>query len=80
VSTRRISWSSGAYATEYGKIRAIPLFTISYKTKRTDPDWTLRCSLPGLRDELGKFDTMDQAKDRAEHALVEFIEKLGAKF
>jgi hypothetical protein len=75
----RITWKQGQYSITSGYVGGLPLFTIAWKTSRAAPDWTLQVDLPGGWEHLAS-DDKDALKQRAEAALVVFVERLGASF
>lgn len=78
--SERITWTSSGRATWSGAIGDLDLFTISWKTSARTKDWVLSGRLASLREDLGSYDTADEAKAAGEAALVTFVEKLGARF
>jgi hypothetical protein len=78
-STQRIAWTEERHH-QRGVVNGIDMFGISSNSRRGEPRWVLSGTPYGYRQDFGKFDTTDEAKDRAELVLVEFVEKLGARF
>jgi hypothetical protein len=76
----RITWKDGEYASATGHVGRLRLFTISYKTRRADPDFTLSTDLMGFTTQEWKNDDENVLKERAERVLEAFVKELGAVF
>ncbi len=61
-----------------GKLRR--LFTITWKTQRSDPDYMMRTTLQGFTAQVWKNDDPEALKLIAERVLEKFVEELGASF
>lgn len=79
MSTQRITWT-GEGASKRGAVNGLEMFVISMNTRRGEPRWILSGTPYGYRKDFGTFDTIEEAMDAAERVLVEFVEKLGARF
>jgi hypothetical protein len=79
---QRILWGQGQYASYYGQIGGFRFFTISWGTKRNDPEpWKLDTDLPiFLAKVKTDFESVDQAKAMAERVMNSFVTKIGAKW
>jgi hypothetical protein len=76
----RITWNDNKYAGEDGYVGRLRLFSISYRTRRDEPTYTLRCDLQGFTAKEWKDDDTDVLKTRAERILRAFVRELGAVF
>lgn len=47
------------------------------KIKRDDPPYTATCDLPGVRERLGRFETVEAAKARVEDAVAWWLSGAG---
>jgi hypothetical protein len=66
--------------SDVGKLGRWTVFTISWRiTSKEDKDnpYGLSSTLPGFKDNLGEFPTIEEAKQLAEKALVSWIEGAG---
>jgi hypothetical protein len=61
-------------------VNGIDMFSIFWNGRRGEPPWVLSGTPYGSRADFGKFDTAEEAEVAAELVLVEFVEKLGARF
>lgn len=43
-----------------------------------DPPYGVRCVLPGIKDRLGQFETLDEAKAKLEAAIAAWLKGAGA--
>lgn len=75
----RINWVEGKYSETSGFVGRHRLFSISWKTRRTAPDWTLDVLLPGSGQSIESSDK-DALKAEAEELLEHFVASLGAVF
>lgn len=75
-----ITWKSGQYSSTNGSVGRLTLFTISYKTRREDPDYTLSTTLQGFKSREWKNDDEGVLKAKAEKVLEAFVAELGAVF
>jgi len=76
----RIAWKSSQHSSENGSVGRLTLFTISYKTRREDPTYTLSTTLQGFKSREWKNDDEDVLKATAEKVLEAFVAELGATF
>lgn len=76
----RITWKSGQYSSTNGSVGRLALFTISYKTRREDPNYTLSTILEGFKSREWKNDDEGALKAKAEQVLEAFVAELGAVF
>lgn len=78
-----IDWlrDTGPHGTgHFGKVGKWMCFSTYWKSFTKDyqgPHYALRCSLPGLKEEIGVFETEEEAFRRAEQALAHWIKAAG---
>lgn len=58
-----ITWTNGPHGSHSGRHGSIELFTISRGFKGQE---VLRGKLPGFKTELGEFDSIKEAQERAQ--------------
>jgi hypothetical protein len=68
-----LTWAQGQYSTHTGTAGGIRLFSINWKTRREDPNWLMRCDLPGYAGQEWKDDDMDALQASAEEVAAEWI-------
>lgn len=79
-TTERIAWQEATYAGWRGTVDGVPMFSISWGTKRDDPKpWKVRSDLPGFKRDLAA-ETPEGAKALCERMLVRFVTRVGAAF
>ncbi|HEU4752143.1 MAG TPA: hypothetical protein VFU47_03465 [Armatimonadota bacterium] len=77
----RIVWTDTHYSGMDGSVNNLRrLFTITWKTRASDPDYVLRSTLPGFTSQVWKDDSPDALKLLAERVLERFVKELGAAF
>lgn len=76
----RITWKTGKYDGANGTVGKLSLFSISWKTRREDPKYTLRTTLQGFAGQQWQDDDPKVLEARAERVLVAFVTELGAAF
>lgn len=77
-----LSWEDGQYNTSDGKAgpgKGVRLFTISWHSRRDDPDWLMRCDLPGFAGKEWKDDDRDALQARAETVLSTWLDLIGGR-
>jgi len=66
---------------ESGWLGKFKVFSIHYNSTRsksnTDDIWQVACLLPGIKDDLGCFKTIEEAKDIAQRVMDIWIEGTG---
>lgn len=74
----KITWTQDDYA-ETGRpgTAKTPMFTIAWHVRTSDPDWTLKTSLPGMTRMEAKRDDKDELKWLAERWLLIFATRIG---
>ncbi len=77
----RIHWIKNKYGDYIGGVnRQGGLFSITWHTKRDDPNWLLRTTLPSMGHLRAKDDDENMLKLEAEAWLADFVASLGAAF
>jgi len=75
----RLTWVKGDYATygNGGPGKGVRLFSISYRTARTEPSWKMRCDLPGFTSKEWKDDDEAVLQAKAEQLLANWLDLIG---
>lgn len=73
-----LTWVQGQYASYRGMAGPVHVFSISWRTRRGDPDWTLTADLNGMPRDLGSHDDRAVLEARAETALRKWLVMIGA--
>jgi hypothetical protein len=77
----KIKWQDAPYNTKYGLVGGqaggLQLFAITWKSRREDPDWLMRCELPGYVGREWKDGDIEALKDAAESTLALWLAKVG---
>ena len=66
--------SQYGHIVHYGRCGEIVVFTVNYGLSRKEE---LRGKLPGFKADLGEFDTVEDAKARADKVFAAWLEKAG---
>jgi hypothetical protein len=77
-TTGRLAWTQGEYGILTGRAGKVALFTIAYRTVRTDPEHVMQSRLPGF-DGLKhrwKHDSVDALKAKAEALLAAWLKEV----
>lgn len=77
MTTQRLTWETSRFAGFNGRAANLQLFTIGYRTVRTDPAWTLRCALPGYDSKTWKDDDPEALYAKAERLLDRWLTQVG---
>lgn len=75
----RLTWKEGQYTSHRGSAgqgRGVELFTVTWKSRREDPDWLMRCYLPGLTSKEWKDNDLKVLQVRAEAVLSAWLESV----
>jgi hypothetical protein len=72
----RLTWIEHPYSND-GSAGGVRLFSITWHTHREDPNWVMRCYLPGLTGQEWKGDDKDALLARAEELLGFWLAKVG---
>ncbi len=75
-----LTWEDGRYSTLDGKAgpgKGVRLFTISWHSRRADPNWLMHCDLPGFADKEWKNDDKEALQATAEAVLATWLELIG---
>ncbi len=73
----RIEWQDGQYNTKYGVVDGLRLFSITWKSRSEDPNWLMRCDLPGYDGREWKNNDDRMLKGAAESTLALWLAKVG---
>jgi hypothetical protein len=73
-----ITWDKGPYNCYRGLAGGVELFSISWRTCRSDPNWIMVCKLPGLMHKSWKDDDENVLREEAEKALADWLERVTA--
>lgn len=76
ATDRRLTWEDGAYNSCTGLAGGFRLFSITWKSRRADPNWLMRCDLPGLAGREWKNDEQDVLKAEAEDLLAAWLRRV----
>lgn len=74
----RLTWEQGKFAGFTGRAGKVRLFTVGYRTVRSDPAYNLRCSLPGFDTKAWKDDDPKVLFAKAERLLETWLAQIGA--
>ncbi|MEV8634351.1 hypothetical protein AB0395_22115 [Streptosporangium sp. NPDC051023] len=76
----RITWKDSKYGGRDGYVGRHQFFSIAWKTRRDDPNYTLTSTLDGYRRLAEKNDDANVLKGEAEKVFEAFVAELGAVF
>jgi hypothetical protein len=72
----KIKWQDGPHTSRYGRVGPLSVFVISWRSTRSDPNWVMQCSLPGLEGERWKNDDEAELHKQAANVLDEWLLKV----
>jgi hypothetical protein len=72
----KIVWSTGRHTSRIGQVGSLPLFVISWRSVREDPNWVMSCSLPGLEGKRWKDDDENALGERATGVLEDWLRQV----
>lgn len=70
-----LTWEAGDFSSHRGSVMGTDLFTISWHTRREDPDYAMRSLLPGMY-ETWSDDSLERLKEIAEAVLSTWITRV----
>lgn len=73
-----ITWREGHYNSFQGYAGKVRLFTISWRTVRSEPDWLMKTSLPGFDSHAWRDDARIALERLAEDVLDKWLAAIGA--
>lgn len=78
---KRLTWTDREYTTDgaAGPGKGTRLFSITWRNRREDPNWLMRCDLPGFTGKEWKDDDKDALQARAETLLGTWLDLIGGK-
>ena len=71
-----IVWKDAPYNTKYGLVGGLQLFAVTWKSRREDPSWLMRCELPGLLGQEWKDDDIEALKTKAAEVLEDWLRRV----
>lgn len=71
-----IDWKDAPYNTKYGSVRGLQLFAVTWKSRREDPNWLMRCELPGHAGREWKDDDIEALKTQAAKVLEGWLRQV----
>lgn len=72
----RLTWEDGAHTSCNGFAGGFRLFSITWKSRRQEPNWLMRCDLPGLAGKEWKNDDLDALKAEAADLLAAWLRRV----
>lgn len=72
----RLTWEDGQYTTKNGKAGDLRLFAITWKSRREEPNWLMRCDLPGYTGREWKHDDETVLQAKAETLLDTWLARV----
>jgi hypothetical protein len=74
---KRLTWQDAQHTTKHGRAGSLRLFTITWKSRREEPNWLMRCDLPGHAGHEWKDDNMVVLQVQAERILDKWLVQVG---
>jgi hypothetical protein len=78
-SKARLTWQAGQYTTHHGTAGGLRLFSITWKSRREEPNWLMRTDLPGHAGREWKNDDMAALQAQAERILADWLTRVGGE-
>jgi hypothetical protein len=75
--TSLLTWEPGSYNTHTGSAGGVRLFSVTWKSRREDPNYLMRSDLPGYEGREWKDDDREKLQARAEQLLSQWLAKVG---
>jgi hypothetical protein len=72
----RLTWEDGQYNTKNGSAGGLRLFAVTWKSRREDPNWLMRCELIGFTGREWKDDDITVLQAKAEQLLATWLAKV----
>jgi hypothetical protein len=72
----KIEWQDAPYNTKYGAVGGLQLFAITYKSRSADPNWLMRCELPGMAGQEWKDDDERVLRELAVQVLDAWLQRV----
>jgi hypothetical protein len=79
VNETRITWQAGQHTTHYGMAGGLRLFSITWRSRREDPNWLMRSDLPGHTGHEWRNDDMPALQAQAERILADWLTRVGGE-
>lgn len=80
VGEPTLEWANDERSFSAGHVLRAGKFIVASagwsKLRKDDPPYVACCRLPGMKDTVGRFDTLDEAKAKAERAVRYWFEKV----
>lgn len=73
--TSLLTWKRGLHTHSATAADGTELFVITWRSRREEPSWQMRCRLPGLSGEW-KHDDMDELQRQADVILATWLGKI----
>jgi hypothetical protein len=71
-----ITWKDGPFASIRGIVGGVEVLTISWHTRREDPDYFLRSDLPGIETTQARDDDPERLKAIAEERYAAWLARM----
>lgn len=71
-----IDWTEGHHTSRNGRVGPLYLFVISWRSARDDPNWVMRCALPGLEGKRWKDDDENVLRGQAVKVLQDWLQQV----
>lgn len=71
-----IEWKNAPYNTKYGSVGGLQLFAITWHSRSEDPNWLMRCELPGHAGQQWKDDDNEVLQALAAELLADWLRRV----
>lgn len=78
--TSLLTWKPGQYNTHTGSAADLRLFSVTWKSRREDPNWLMRSDLPGFEGREWKNDDLAELQGLASAVLAAWLSKITGLF